>query len=382
MWPRRPERSPRPAAGPVTMNLLLSALRVAPRPRSTGSRAASAPCRCRTASSSTCSTPVSVAIAALIAMPLGCYIGHTGRGRQFVIAFTGGMRALPTLGVLFFLSMVFGHFLAYGHRPIFGADDRLRHPRHPVDPRRRLRGPGVGRPPDHRRGPGQRHDGVADPDPGRDPARPARSIIGGLRAGGAAGDRHRRPSRRYAGLGRHRPGHHQRHRAQRLRPDPRGCAPGHRPGARRRRPASPLAQRLTEPAPAPPTPRPAANDAAPAVSTPAATSDTRTRREPHHASTLHRRPRPGRRSASPRSCGLRLRRTRPRPRPARRHGGDPGDASGTRSSSARSRSPRARSWPRSTPRHSRPTGFDVDRRGSTSGRASRPSRPCRTARST
>ena len=49
---------------------------------------------------------VSLALAMLIALPLGFAIGHTGRGRQFVIGFTGAMRALPTLGVLFFLTMV------------------------------------------------------------------------------------------------------------------------------------------------------------------------------------------------------------------------------------------------------------------------------------
>ena len=49
---------------------------------------------------------VSLAIAMVIALPLGFYIGHTGRGRQFVIGFTGAMRALPTLGLLFFLTMV------------------------------------------------------------------------------------------------------------------------------------------------------------------------------------------------------------------------------------------------------------------------------------
>ncbi|MEL4318159.1 ABC transporter permease [Leifsonia sp. YIM 134122] len=54
-------------------------------------------------------TFVSVLVAALIALPLGFYIGHTGKGRQFVISFTGAMRALPTLGVLFFLTMVLGY---------------------------------------------------------------------------------------------------------------------------------------------------------------------------------------------------------------------------------------------------------------------------------
>lgn len=53
-------------------------------------------------------TALAVVIAALIALPLGFYIGHTGKGRQFVIGFTGAMRALPTLGVLFFLTMVLG----------------------------------------------------------------------------------------------------------------------------------------------------------------------------------------------------------------------------------------------------------------------------------
>ncbi len=53
-------------------------------------------------------TLVSVAIAAIIALPLGFYIGHTGRGRQFVIGFTGAMRALPTLGLLMALFVFVG----------------------------------------------------------------------------------------------------------------------------------------------------------------------------------------------------------------------------------------------------------------------------------
>ena len=66
-------------------------------------------------------TAISVAIAAAIALPLGFLIGHTGKGRQFVIAFTGSMRALPTLGLLFFLLMVFGYVLSYDTAPIVGA---------------------------------------------------------------------------------------------------------------------------------------------------------------------------------------------------------------------------------------------------------------------
>lgn len=66
-------------------------------------------------------TAIAIIIAAVIALPLGFYIGHTGKGRQFVIAFTGSMRALPTLGLLFFLLMVFGYFLSYSDAPIIGA---------------------------------------------------------------------------------------------------------------------------------------------------------------------------------------------------------------------------------------------------------------------
>lgn len=66
-------------------------------------------------------TAVSLLIATLIALPLGCYIGHTGKGRQFVIGFTSAMRALPTLGLLFFLLMVFGYVLSYDTAPIVGA---------------------------------------------------------------------------------------------------------------------------------------------------------------------------------------------------------------------------------------------------------------------
>lgn len=40
-------------------------------------------------------------IAALIAIPLGLYIGHTGRGRFFVINAVGAARAVPSLGLLF-----------------------------------------------------------------------------------------------------------------------------------------------------------------------------------------------------------------------------------------------------------------------------------------
>lgn len=45
-------------------------------------------------------TALSVLLAAVVAVPLGLAIGHTGRGRAAVIAVTGAARALPTFGVL------------------------------------------------------------------------------------------------------------------------------------------------------------------------------------------------------------------------------------------------------------------------------------------
>ncbi len=58
-------------------------------------------------------TVICVTISALIALPLGFFIGHTGRGRQFVIAITGGARAMPTLGLLMALSVMFGTVLSF-----------------------------------------------------------------------------------------------------------------------------------------------------------------------------------------------------------------------------------------------------------------------------
>lgn len=45
-------------------------------------------------------TALTVLVAVLIAVPLGLWIGHTGRLRGVAIAATGALRALPTLGLL------------------------------------------------------------------------------------------------------------------------------------------------------------------------------------------------------------------------------------------------------------------------------------------
>lgn len=53
-------------------------------------------------------TVLAVAIAALIAIPIGWLIGHSGRGRGFVVALTGAARALPILGVVTIVALWVG----------------------------------------------------------------------------------------------------------------------------------------------------------------------------------------------------------------------------------------------------------------------------------
>ncbi|MBO1267328.1 ABC transporter permease [Arthrobacter cavernae] len=45
-------------------------------------------------------TALVMLIASAIAVPIGLYVGHTGRGRVAVVAVAGALRALPTLGLL------------------------------------------------------------------------------------------------------------------------------------------------------------------------------------------------------------------------------------------------------------------------------------------
>jgi len=47
-------------------------------------------------------------IAIVIAIPVGLYVGHTGRGRSFVVPLTGALRALPTLGIVILLALWLG----------------------------------------------------------------------------------------------------------------------------------------------------------------------------------------------------------------------------------------------------------------------------------
>lgn len=47
-------------------------------------------------------------IAALIAIPMGLAIGHTGRGTKVVVAIAGGVRSLPTLGLITLIALNVG----------------------------------------------------------------------------------------------------------------------------------------------------------------------------------------------------------------------------------------------------------------------------------
>jgi osmoprotectant transport system permease protein len=47
-------------------------------------------------------------IAALIALPIGLFVGHTGRGKELAVTVSGGLRALPTLGLLTLLALSLG----------------------------------------------------------------------------------------------------------------------------------------------------------------------------------------------------------------------------------------------------------------------------------
>ncbi len=53
-------------------------------------------------------TALTVVIAAAIAIPIGLWVGHTGRLRGLAVVSTGALRALPTLGVLTYASLFSG----------------------------------------------------------------------------------------------------------------------------------------------------------------------------------------------------------------------------------------------------------------------------------
>lgn len=53
-------------------------------------------------------TGLTMLIALLIAVPIGLYVGHTGRGRVVIVSGVGILRALPTLGMVFLFVLLAG----------------------------------------------------------------------------------------------------------------------------------------------------------------------------------------------------------------------------------------------------------------------------------
>lgn len=53
-------------------------------------------------------TFISVLIVAVIAIPLGYFIGHTGRGRNIAIGVSGAARAIPSFGLILLLVLLIG----------------------------------------------------------------------------------------------------------------------------------------------------------------------------------------------------------------------------------------------------------------------------------
>lgn len=49
---------------------------------------------------------VALLVAALIAVPLGIFVGHTGKGESLIMGSVNAMRALPTLGLLILLVLI------------------------------------------------------------------------------------------------------------------------------------------------------------------------------------------------------------------------------------------------------------------------------------
>lgn len=53
-------------------------------------------------------TFISVLVAAVIAVPIGWAIGHTGKGRDVAVAIAGAARAIPSFGLLLLLVLIVG----------------------------------------------------------------------------------------------------------------------------------------------------------------------------------------------------------------------------------------------------------------------------------
>ena len=181
----------------------------------------------RRASSSTCSTPRwRVVFSALIAIPIGMLIGHTGRGTFLVVSGVNALRALPTLGVLLLGVLLWGlglipptvALMLLGIPPMLaGTYSGIANVDRAVVDAARSMGMTESQGAAARRG-AQR----AAADPRR-------------RSHGDAADRRHGHRRRLRQPRRSRPLPHRRHQGPRVLPGAGRCADGHRPGADPRR---------------------------------------------------------------------------------------------------------------------------------------------------
>lgn len=53
-------------------------------------------------------TLVTLVIAIIVALPIGLAVGHTGKGKSVAVQLSGGLRALPTLGLVTLLPLLVG----------------------------------------------------------------------------------------------------------------------------------------------------------------------------------------------------------------------------------------------------------------------------------
>ncbi|MEJ1231453.1 MAG: ABC transporter permease subunit [Galbitalea sp.] len=87
-------------------------------------------------------TGLSLLVTVIIALPLGLYIGHSGKGRSVAIVASNIARALPSLGILGVLLLLLSNvsFAAVG---LPAGHHRVRASRHPAVACRRVRRPRV-----------------------------------------------------------------------------------------------------------------------------------------------------------------------------------------------------------------------------------------------
>ena len=116
---------------------------------------------------------ISLLIAGAIALPVGLWIGHTGRGATLAVNLANIGRAIPSLAAIGIVAP--DHPGARPEPRLQGLPDPHRddHPRHPADPGECLRGRRRGRPRPRRGGPRDGPPRAPDPRPGRGPDRPA-----------------------------------------------------------------------------------------------------------------------------------------------------------------------------------------------------------------